>query len=83
MVLNSHPKNTYELNFYDLSGNLDSIQQYRTEEDARAAMKMFDEENSAEIYSRIILIKTEWDKRVRQYWLDTLDIFDSYYNDDL
>ncbi len=63
---------TYELTFYDLNEKVDSIQQYRTETEAREAMKLFDEPASVELYSMITLTKTEWLVNNRRVLLDVL-----------
>ena len=73
-VVVAMPCETYELIFYDLDGEIDSIQQYRNEKKAREVLQLFDEPASKEIYSKISLVKIEWDKQVRQYWLDSLEI---------
>lgn len=63
---------TYELTFYDKAEHIDSIQQYRTEEEARTAFNLFNEPDSAELYSMITLTKTEWAVNARQVFIDAL-----------
>ena len=63
---------TYELTFFDLIGNVDSIQQYRTEAEAREAMSLYNEPDSTNIYSRITLAKTEWYPEAKQVIMRTL-----------
>lgn len=62
---------TYELAFYDHDGMIDSIQQYRTEAEAREAMNYFDEPDSAELYSIITLSKTVWSPESRNIILES------------
>ena len=54
------PETTYEIIFFDLSGRIDSIQQYTDEATARSILRLFDEPDSAELYSRIILVSHDW-----------------------
>ena len=54
------PEITYEITFYNLSGGIDSIQQHTDEAAARAVLRMFDEPDSAELYSRITLTAYDW-----------------------
>ena len=54
------PETTYEVTFYDKDGEEDSVQQHTTEESAKEIMKLFDEPDSAELYSRITLTAYEW-----------------------
>ena len=54
------PTTTYELAFYDREGNEESVQQHTNEADARAAMELFNEPDSAELYSRITLSAYDW-----------------------
>ena len=42
---------TYEITFTRLDGQPDEVQQYTTEESAREVFRMFDEPDSAELYS--------------------------------
>ena len=54
------PDKTYEITFYDLHGEIDSMQQYSSLAAARDIFLMFDEEQSKELYSRIILTEYNW-----------------------
>lgn len=54
------PEITYEIAFFDLRGGIDSIQQHTDEATARAVLRMFDEPDSAELYSRITLTAHDW-----------------------
>ena len=63
---------TYELTFFDLCGNVDSMQQYRTESEAREAMRLFTEPDSTDIFSKITLTKTEWYAEAKQVIMRTL-----------
>ena len=60
------PTETFELTFYNRCYEIDSIQQYRTEDEARQALKLFDEPDSTDLYSRITLTKTAWHILARQ-----------------
>lgn len=51
---------TYEIAFYDLQGQLDSSQQHTDETTARSILRLFDEPDSAELYSRITLTAYDW-----------------------
>ena len=66
------PTETFELTFYNLFNKIDSIQQYRNEEEARQAMKLFDEPVSAEMYSKITLSKTKWFGTLQEVPIDKL-----------
>lgn len=54
------PDKTYEITFYDLHGEIDSLQQYSSLAAARDIFLMFDEEQSKELYSRIVLTEYNW-----------------------
>ena len=54
------PTTTYELNFYNREGKVESVQEYTNEANARAAMDLFREPDSAELYSRITLTAYDW-----------------------
>ena len=54
------PGTTYELTFYDREGEVDSIQEHTNESDACAALDLFREPDSAELYSRITLTAYDW-----------------------
>ena len=54
------PTTTYELTFYDREGYEESVQQHTNEADARAALELFKEPESAELYSRITLVAYDW-----------------------
>ena len=58
--MNGLPEITYELTFYDLRGEIDSAQQHTDEALARSILLLFDEPDSAELYSRITLIAHDW-----------------------
>ena len=58
--MNGLPEITYEVTFYDLRGEADSQQQHTDEAIARAVLRMFNEPDSAEVYSRITLIAHDW-----------------------
>lgn len=51
---------TYEITFTRLDGKPDEVQQYTTEAVAKEAFGLFDEPNSAELYSRIQLSRHDW-----------------------
>lgn len=51
---------TYEITFYGLHGEIDSTQQYSSLPVARNVFLMFDEEQSKDLYSRIILAEFNW-----------------------
>ena len=55
------PSTTYELTFFDREGVEESIQQYTNEDDARAILDLFNEPDSAELYSHITLTAYSWD----------------------
>lgn len=54
------PTITFEITFFDLEGNEESVQQHTNEADARAALELFNEPDSAELYSRITLSSFNW-----------------------
>ena len=54
---------TYELVFYGLNGQVDSEQDYYDRETALEALRLFDEPDSAELYSRIVLREYDWQTR--------------------
>ena len=54
---------TYELVFYGLNGQVDSEQDYYDRETALEALRLFDEPDSAELYSRIVLREYDWQSR--------------------
>lgn len=56
----SLPGITYEITFYDRDGEVDSVQQHTDEALARSILQMFDEPDSAELYSRITLTAHDW-----------------------
>ena len=51
---------TYELVFYGRNGQVDSKQDYTDRETALEALRLFDEPDSAELYSRIVLREYDW-----------------------
>lgn len=52
---------TYEITFTRLDSQPDEVQQYTTEEAAREVFELFDEPDSAELYSRIRLTRHDWE----------------------
>ena len=52
---------TYELTFTRLDGQPDEIQQHTSEELARECFRLFDEPDSAEMYSTIKLGRPDWE----------------------
>lgn len=54
---------TYELVFYGRDGQVDSEQEYNDRETALEAFRLFDEPDSAELYSRIALREYNWQTR--------------------
>ena len=54
---------TYELVFYGIEGQVDSEQDYTDRETAFEALRLFDEPDSAELYSRIVLREYDWQTR--------------------
>ena len=52
---------TYEITFTRLDGQPDEIQQHTSEELARECFWLFDEPDSAELYSRIRLTRHDWE----------------------
>jgi hypothetical protein len=54
---------TYELVFYGRDGQVDSEQDYYDRETALEAFRLFDEPDSAELYSRIALREYDWQTR--------------------
>ena len=52
---------TYEITFTRLDGQPDEIQQHTREELARESFRLFDEPDSAEMYSRICLTRHDWE----------------------
>ena len=51
---------TYEITFTRLDGKPDEVQQYTTEAVAKEAFGLFDEPDSAEMYSKIQLTRHDW-----------------------
>ena len=51
---------TYEITFTRLDGQPDEIQQHTSEELARECFRLFDEPDSAEMYSKIQLTRHDW-----------------------
>ena len=51
---------TYEITFIRLDGQPDEIQQHTSEELARECFRLFDEPDSAEMYSKIELSRHVW-----------------------
>ena len=52
---------TYEITFTRLDGQPDEIQQHTSEELARECFRLFDESDSAEMYSKIELSRHDWE----------------------
>ena len=52
---------TYEITFTRLDGQPDEIQQHTSEELARECFRLFDEPDSAEMYSKIELSRHDWE----------------------
>lgn len=63
---------TYELTFTRLDGQPDEIQQHTSEELARECFRLFDEPDSAEMYSRIRLTRHDWETGTDEV-LETLE----------
>lgn len=66
---------TYEITFYGLQGEIDSIQQYSNLHAAMDIFLMFDEEQSKELYSRIVLTEFDWKKEEQRIY-DVLQFAD-------
>lgn len=54
---------TYDLVFYDLAGAEDSTQSFNDRSTAEEALHLFNEPDSAEMYSRITLVEYNWKTR--------------------
>ena len=54
---------TYELVFFGRDGQVDSEQEYTDRGTALEAFHLFDEQDSAELYSRIVLREYDWQTR--------------------
>lgn len=52
---------TYEITFTRLDDQPEEVQQYTDEGFARECLRLFDEPDSAELYSRIRLIRHDWE----------------------
>lgn len=52
---------TYEITFTRMDGQPDEIQQHTSEELARECFRLFDEPDSAEMYSKIELSCHDWE----------------------
>ena len=52
---------TYEIAFTRLDGQPEEVQQYTDEGIARGCFRLFDEPDSAELYSRICLTRHDWE----------------------
>ena len=52
---------TYEITFTRLDGQPDEIQQHTSEELARECFRLFNEPDSAEMYSKIELGRHDWE----------------------
>ncbi len=55
---------TYEITFTRLDGQPDEVQQYTDESFARECFQLFDEPDSAQLYSRIQLTCHDWETGV-------------------
>lgn len=62
---------TYEITFTRLDGQAEEVQQYTDENFARECFQLFDELDSAELYSRIQLTRHDWENGVDEI-LETL-----------
>lgn len=51
---------TYEITFTRLDDQPEEVQQYTDEDFARECLRLFDEPDSAELYSRISLTRHDW-----------------------
>nr|DAH48275.1 MAG TPA: hypothetical protein [Caudoviricetes sp.] len=63
---------TYEITFTRLDGQPDETQQYTDEGFARGCFRLFDEPDSAEMYSRIRLTRHDWETGTDEV-LETLE----------
>ena len=63
---------TYEITFTRLDGQPDETQQYTDEGLARECFRLFDEPDSAEMYSRIRLTRHDWETGTDEV-LETLE----------
>lgn len=63
---------TYEITFTRLDGQSDEVQQYTDESFARECFRLFNEPDSAELYSRIQLTCHDWETGVDKI-LETLN----------
>lgn len=52
---------TYEITFTRLDGQPNEVQQYTDETFARECLRLFNEPDSAELYSRIQLTRHDWE----------------------
>lgn len=52
---------TYEITFTRLDGQPEEVQQHTDEAFARECFRLFDEPDSAELYSRIQLSRHDWE----------------------
>ena len=52
---------TYEITFTRLDDQTEEVQQYTDEGFARECFRLFDEPDSAEMYSRIQLTRHDWE----------------------
>ena len=63
---------TYEITFTRLDGQPEEVQQYTDEGFARECFRLFDEPDSAEMYSKIQLTRHDW-KTCADEILETLE----------
>lgn len=63
---------TYEITFTRLDGQPEEVQQHTDEAFARECFRLFDEPDSAELYSRIRLTRHDWETG-EDKTLDTLE----------
>lgn len=63
---------TYEITFTRLDDQPEEVQQYTDEDFARECLRLFDEPDSAELYSRIRLTRHDWENDTDET-LETLE----------
>lgn len=51
---------TYEITFYDRRDRVDSVQQYNDSKEAWDMFRLYDEPDSADLYSCITLTQVDW-----------------------
>lgn len=70
---------TYEITFTRLDGQPDEIQQHTSEELARECFRLFDEPDSAEMYSKIELSRHDWETGMDEI-LETMTFWEENKN---